>query len=315
MENLNDILVFIRVVEKHSFSTAAKELGLSAAAISRHINQLELSLGVQLLKRSTRHLTVTDAGADFYKRCSQLVLGLEEARNAVMGYNTELKGLLRVHATLGVGQRLVARGVHEFLKAYPDLSVELTIGTQPVNLLEHGMDVVIRSAYLSDSSLSCRELGPVRYSICAAKEYFDKHGRPLTPRDLVRFNCLIHTGQPAPNEWKFTINGRKENVVVSGSLRTNNGVALYEAVKGGLGIARLPDYAASEDVKSGEIVMLFGDVTGWGRSIKAFYPRSPHIPAKLRAFLDFMESFMSHRTLYGSEPFVSALQSGSRNSR
>jgi DNA-binding transcriptional LysR family regulator len=115
---------------------------------------------------------------------------------------------------------------------------------------------------------------------------------------------LIHTGQPAPNDWKFTIDGRRETIVVSGSLRTNNGVALYEAVKGGLGIARLPDYAASEDVKSGEIVMLFGDVTGWGRSIKAFYPRSPHIPAKLRAFLDFMESFMSRRTLYGMEPIV-----------
>lgn len=295
MENLNDILVFVRVVEKGSFSTAARDLGLSAAAVSRHINQLEGSLGVQLLKRSTRHLTVTDAGADFYKRCSQLVLGLEEARNAAIGYNTELKGALRIHATLGVGQRLVAPAVHEFLTAYPELSVDLTIGTQPVNLLEHGLDVVIRSAMLSDSSLSCRELGPVRYSICAAKSYLDKHGTPSEPKDLPRFNCLIHTGQPAPNEWRFQTPEGKETVVVSGSLRTNNGVALYEAVRGGLGIGRLPDYAASEEVKAGHLTMLFSDVTGWGRSIKAFYPRSPHQPAKVKAFLDFMEAFMSRR--------------------
>jgi DNA-binding transcriptional LysR family regulator len=295
MENLNDILVFVRVVEKGSFSTAARDLGLSAAAVSRHINQLESSLGVQLLKRSTRHLTVTDAGADFYKRCSQLVVGLEEARNAAIGYSTELKGALRIHATLGVGQRLVAPAVHEFLTAYPDLSVDLTIGTQPVNLLEHGLDVVIRSAFLTDSSLSCRELGPVHYSICVAKSYIEKHGTPREPKDLPRFNCLIHTGQPSPNEWRFKTPEGKETIVVSGSLRTNNGVALYEAVRGGLGIGRLPDYAASEEVKSGNLLMLFSDVTGWGRSIKAFYPRSQHQPAKVKAFLDFMEEFMARR--------------------
>jgi DNA-binding transcriptional LysR family regulator len=297
MENLNDVLVFVRVAEKRSFSTAAKDLGLSAAAVSRHINQLELDLGVQLLKRSTRHLMLTDAGADFYKRCSQLVLGLEEARSAAMGYNTELKGILRVHATLGVGQRLVAPAVRDFLKAYQELSVDLTISAQPVNLLERGMDVVIRSARVSDSSLSCRELGPVRYSICAAKGYIERHGTPRAPRDLARFNCLVHTGQPAPDEWKFSNPKGKETVAVSGSFRTNNGVALYEAVRGGLGIARLPDYAASEGVKSGELIVLFNDVTSWGRGIKAFYPRSPHQPAKLRAFLDFLETFLSQRAL------------------
>jgi DNA-binding transcriptional LysR family regulator len=298
MENLNDILVFVRVVEKGSFSTAARDLALSAAAVSRHVNQLESSLGVQLLKRSTRHLTVTDAGADFYKRCSQLVRGLEEARTAAIGYHTELKGALRIHATLGVGQRLVAPAVQEFLSLYPDLSVDLTIGTQPVNLLEHGLDVVIRSATLSDSSLSCRELGPVRYSICVAQSYLDKHGTPSEPRDLPRFNCLIHTGQPAPDEWRFQTPEGRETILVSGSLRTNNGVALYEAVRRGLGIGRLPDYAASEEVRNGQLVMLFSDVTGWGRSIKAFHPRSLHQPAKVKAFLDFMETFMSRRALF-----------------
>jgi DNA-binding transcriptional LysR family regulator len=303
MENLNDILVFVRVVEKGSFSTAAKELGLSAAAVSRHINQLELSLGVQLLKRSTRHLTVTDAGADFYKRCRELVLGLEQARNVAMAYSTELKGLLRVHATLGVGQRLVAPAVNAFLQEYTELSVELTIGTEPVNLLERGLDVVIRSAYLSDSSLSCRELGGVHYSICASRAYLEKHGTPRTPQDLTQFNCIIHTGQPAPNEWLFTTAEGRETVVVSGSLRTNNGVALYEAVRGGLGIARLPDYAVADDVKSGDLVVLFSEVRGWGRGIKAFYPRSQHQPAKLTAFLDFMEDFMKRR----AEPLLANL--------
>ena len=143
-------------------------------------------------------------------------------------------------------------------------------------------DVVIRSAYVSDSSLSCRELGPVRYSVCAAKSYLEKNGTPKEPRDLVNYNCLVHTGQPAPNEWHFTTPEGRETVVVSGTLKTNNGVALQEAVRGGLGIGRMPDYAASEDVKAGHVVVLFSDVTGWGRSIKAFYPRSPHQPAKVK---------------------------------
>ena len=106
---------------------------------------------------------------------------------------------------------------------------------------------------------------------------------------------MIHDGEPAPNEWLFTTAEGRETVVISGSLRTNNGVALYEAVSGGLGIARLPDYAVSDDIKSGHLVVLFSEVRGWGRGIKAFYPRSQHQPAKLTAFLDFMETFMKRR--------------------
>lgn len=295
MENINDIIVFVRVVERQSFTAAARDLKLSASAVSRHIRQLEESLGVQLIRRSTRRLAVTEVGENFYEQCARIVLDLDRARSSASGYNVALKGLLRVHVTLGVGQRLVAPAVSAFLEKYPDMTIDLSIGTKPVNLLENGLDVVIRSAGLPDTSLSCRELGPVRYSICAAPGYLAK-GTPERPEDLVRFNCLVHSGQPSPSEWRFHKGDKSFTVTVQGNLRTNNGVALYEAVKTGLGIARLPDYAASDDVRAGHLVALFTDITGWGRSIKAFYPRSGHFPSKILIFLDFIEGFMAKKS-------------------
>lgn len=300
MDNIQDIVVFVRVVEKQSFTAAARELNLSASAVSRHVSRLEESLGVQLIRRSTRRLLITDIGADFYEHCARVILELDRAKSDAAGHNAEIKGLLRVHATLGVGQRLVAPAVSAFLDQYKDLTIDLTIGTQPANLLESGLDVVIRSARLSDSSLDCRELGPVRYSVCAAPRYLAKAGVPKRPQDLEKFNCLIHTGQPAPEEWRFHDRNGSFKVLVKGNLRTNNGVALYEAVKGGLGIARLPDYAATEDLAAGALTALFPDVTGWGRSIKAFYLRSRHQPAKLTIFLDFLGRFINERPFQAS---------------
>ncbi|HEY4134152.1 MAG TPA: LysR family transcriptional regulator [Alphaproteobacteria bacterium] len=300
MDNVNDIIVFVKVVERQSFTAAARDLKLSTSAVSRHITQLEESLGVQLIRRSTRRMAVTEIGEGFYHQCAKTILELERARNNVIGYNDELKGLLRVHATLGVGQRLVAPAVTAFLEKYTELKVDLKISAHPVNLLENGLDVVIRSAGGPDGSLDCRELGPVRYSICAAPGFLAR-GVPAHPRDLAKFNCLIHAGQPSPYEWTFQDGAETYAVTVDGSLRTNNGVALHEAAKGGLGIAQLPDYAAWDDVRDGSLVELFSDVAGWGRSIKAFYPHSPRLPAKLSVFLDFIEDFMRRKSFRSAE--------------
>lgn len=297
MDDLGDIAVFVRVVEKQSFTAAARDLKLSPSAVSRHISQLEESLGVQLIQRSTRRLALTDIGADFYEQCARIIRDLENARGMASAHNLELKGLLRVQATLGLGQRLVAPAVREFLSQYPDVHIHLAIGPHTVNVIEEGYDVVIRSAQMNDASLSQRELGPVQYLICATPGFLAKFGAPASPRDLKDYNCLIHTGQTRGNEWRFDGDGESYSVVVSGNLRTNNGIALYEAVKGGLGIARLPHYAVNEDLRSGALVPVFHNVVGWGRGIKAFFPRTAHQPLRVRVFLDFVAEFMRRKSI------------------
>lgn len=297
MDNLSDIVVFVRVVEKQSFTAAARDLNLSPSAVSRHISHLEEGLGIQLIKRSTRRLVLTDIAVDFYEQCARIMRDLEKARSMASAHNVEIKGTLRVHATLGLGQRLVAPAVREFLSHYPDLNIDLTIGPHAVNVIEEGFDVVIRSAQINDSSLALRELSPVRYSICATPGFLAKFGPPAEPRDLKNFNCLIHAGQTRANEWRFEEGNETYSVIVGGNLRTNNGIALYEAVMGGLGIARLPGYAVNDDLRSGALVPLFENVVGWGRSIKAFFPRSAHQPLRVRVFLDFIAAFMRKKSL------------------
>jgi DNA-binding transcriptional LysR family regulator len=297
MDNLSDIVVFVRVVEKQSFTAAARDLNLSPSAVSRHISHLEEALGIQLIKRSTRRLVLTDIAVDFYEQCARIMRDLEKARSMASAHNVEIKGTLRVHATLGLGQRLVAPAVREFLTHYPDLNIDLVIGPHAVNVIEEGFDVVIRSAQMNDSSLTLRELSPVRYSICATPGFLAKFGAPAEPRDLKNFNCLIHAGQTRGNEWRFGSGDDTYVVIISGNLRTNNGIALYEAVMGGLGIARLPGYAVNDDLRSGALVPLFQNVVGWGRSIKAFFPRSAHQPLRVRVFLDFLAAFMRKKSL------------------
>jgi LysR family transcriptional regulator for bpeEF and oprC len=196
---------------------------------------------------------------------------------------------------------LIAPAVSAFLDKYKELKVDLRISARPVHLLENGLDVVIRSAGEGDSSVDCRELGAVRYSICAAPSFLQR-GVPKIPHDLAEMNCLIHTGQPSPHEWNFQEGAKTYAVAVDGNLRTNNGVALFEAAIGGLGIVRLPDYAAWDAVRDGKLIELFGDVAGWGRSIKAFYPHSPRLPAKVSVFLDFIEDFMRQKSFRGESP-------------
>jgi DNA-binding transcriptional LysR family regulator len=296
MENLSDIVVFVRVVEQQSFTAAARDLNLSPTAVSRHISHLEEALGIQLIKRSTRRLVLTDVALDFYEQCARILRELEKARSMASAHNAEIKGRLRVHATLGLGQRLVAPAVREFLSHYPELNIDLTIGPHAVNVIEEGFDVVIRSAQINDSSLALRELSPVRYAVCATPGFLARFGKPAEPRDLKNYNCLIHAGQTRANEWRFEEGGESYSVIVGGNLRTNNGIALYEAVMGGLGIARLPDYAVSDDLRAGVLTPLFHNVVGWGRSIKAFYPRGAHQPLRVRVFLDFLTGFMRDKT-------------------
>ncbi|HTI86884.1 MAG TPA: LysR family transcriptional regulator [Alphaproteobacteria bacterium] len=289
MKNLNDIAIFARVVEKKSFSTAARELGLSTSLVSKRIRALEEELKTQLLKRSTHFLSLTEAGATFYERCSSALELLDGAGDEI-DRSGGLRGTVRIFAALGFGEHVLWKIASEFSAQYPEVSVRLEIGDRSTNVLEKGVDVAIRSANLPDTSLEYRELGALRYHICAAPRYLEREGVPESPEDLRRYNCLIHTAHKPADRWRFAGPQGSLTVRVAGNFLSNSGIAIHGACVDGLGIARLPEYVVRDAVKSGRLQILFPGRLRFERNLKAFYSRTRHLPLKVSKLLDFLES-------------------------
>ena len=297
MENLDDVIAFARVVERQSFVDAARDLRLSSSLISKRVTRLEEALGIQLINRSTRRLSLTDAGAEFYKGCAKAFAELDAARIAATELSEQLTGRLKVHATRGAGQRLLAQGMTEFMDRYPGMEVELTIESGPVNLLRQGIDVLIRSANLKDSTLDYRDLGPIGYNLCASPQFLNKYGTPAAPRDLARFNCLIHTRRNHPQDWEFEGPDGPYTVRVSGNFYSNDGSAIYRAAMMGLGIARIPDYMTGgrDDLARNRLRVLLPSEIRSNRALRAYFPRSRRVPMKLQMFLDFIQQYWARR--------------------
>lgn len=294
VKHLDDMVVFAEVVEQNSITAAAKALRMSPSAVSRRLARLEEDLGIRLINRSTHHMSLTEGGSILYRHCSRGLSEFEKGISSAEELNRDASGLLRIHAALGVGQCIVVPTILEFAKAYPSIRIELEVSEGPVNLLEEDLDVSIGGKAFADEgmgdlvSVSSVELFSAPYMICASEEYL-KGGPPLkAPEDLANHNCLLHTAQLMAGEWWFTEDAGDKKVKVSGNLVTNNGTAIYQATIGGLGVARLPSYRVQDDIACGRLKLLFAKNTKSDRAIKAYYPRTPHLPAKLRVFLEFV---------------------------
>lgn len=289
MQDLNSIAIFTKVAERKSFSLAARDLRMSPSAVSKHISELEQRLGVTLLIRSTRKFSLTEAGEAFLERCARAIGELDEAVETVSDLYHTPRGTLRISVAWGFAESVLTQIIHEFIEQHPELRVELTMNVLPVNLVEAGMDVVIRSGgSVVDSSLSYRELGQVRYVICGSPDFFARHGRPGRPQDLEHFNCLTHAIYSS-KEWWFTENGRDVSVRVHGNYEANSSDALREAAVNGLGLARLPDYVADQDVRAGRLETVFAGRTRSRQVMRAFFHGGKTMPAKTRVFLEFLE--------------------------
>ncbi|HEY4134637.1 MAG TPA: LysR substrate-binding domain-containing protein [Alphaproteobacteria bacterium] len=305
MENLNDIWIFTNVVEKGSFSAAARALGLSASFVSKRVRFLEESLQIQLLNRSTHFVALTESGQIFYERCSESMRLLNWAKDEALEKAKNLKGKLRIFAALGLGEYVLWRLIAEFNKQFPEIVIDFEVGNRATNILESEIDIAFRSADLSDSSLERRDLGVLRYHICAAPSYLAQAGTPETPRDLTRFNCLINTAQHPTDRWRFkTASGEDYSVRINGTLHTNSGIGIFGACEMGVGISRLPAYVAREAFARGTLVELFPGESQFSRAIKAFYPRTTHIPSKITAFLDFTQQRLDHDLSHLEESMV-----------
>lgn len=288
MDRLQSMAVFVRVAELGSFSSAARQLGLSKSAVSKHVTALEERLGVRLINRTTRRLALTEIGAAYRDYCARIVQDVEEAEAVAMQHSALPRGRLRLNAPMTFGRLHLGPLLPEFLARHPGIEVELTLNDRFVDLLEEGYDVAVRIGRLADSSLIARRLASAR-SICAASPaYLAARGAPREPAGLAGHNCLRYTLSARPDEWGFQRGAEHVAVKVAGNLVANNGDALRAAAVEGLGIVYLPDFIIGDDLAAGRLVEL---LPGWLAPeipIHAVFPPQRHTTAKLRAFVDFL---------------------------
>ena len=299
--DLNDIVIFTRVVQHGSFTAAAKMFAKSPSYMSKHVTQLENALALTLLHRSTHRVFLTDAGSVLFEHCVRILAELDAAKADASGLGSELIGNLRIHTTPGVGQGLVVPAIIDFNIEYPAVKVELTVSVNSVSLMERGVDVVVGSRYFDTdesfhSGLFERKLGPAPYAICAAPSYFARCGMPCKPLDLQHHNCLVHLTQKRdPKVWHIKAGDEKIGVPVDGTFHSNLEGAILVAALQGTGIVRLPFYSVAKEIQSGELVSIFDGNVISDRVIKAFYPKSRFVPKKVRAFLAILESKLKAR--------------------
>jgi DNA-binding transcriptional LysR family regulator len=297
MEDLERMAIFARVVEEKSFSAAARRLNLSKSLVSKQVTQLEKSLGARLLNRTTRALSVTEAGAVFYEHCARIVEELEEAKLAVSRLQTAPRGILRISAPVAFGRLHIASALPEFLAAHTELKIDMVTTDRLVDLAEEGYDVVVRIVGEPPPNVVARKLAPVNRRICATPEYFRRHGVPQKPQDLEGHNCLTYTYFNPQDPWRLRGPDGEISVRASGDLRVNDDDALAEAVLRGLGIALLPTFIVGRDLQAGRLQSVLAEYVPLERHIYAIYLPNRHLSAKVRAFIDY---FLSR---IGPEPY------------
>lgn len=283
------IEAFVRVAESQSFSAAARRLRASKSAVSRNVSRLETELGVRLFHRTTRSLTLTEAGRGYFERAIRILTDLEEANLAVSQLQSAPRGRLRVSAPMSFGFLHLALALPDFLARYPEVTVDLSMNDRFVDLIDEGFDVAVRIGAMDDSSLIARKLAPIRRVVCAGPAYLQARGVPLSPDDLKGHECLFNSNIALSQEWRFTArDGKPWPVEVKGRLSANNGDALRVAALKGLGLVNIPTFIAGGDLKAGTLVSVLDEFISQDVTMNAVYPHSRHLSPKVRAFVDFL---------------------------
>jgi DNA-binding transcriptional LysR family regulator len=289
MDRFVGMAVFTKVVEGNSFASAARHFGLSPAMVSKHVQALEERLGARLLNRTTRRVSTTEVGQEYYGRSVRILAEVEEADSAASDLQTMPRGLLKVSAPLSFGTRHVTPIIADYLAVHPQVSVDLSLDDRYVDLLEEGFDLAIRVGRLPDSSLIARRLAATPMVICASPLYLERHGAPQTPRDLAGHNCLAYSFSATRGAWHFLDTERSEEVVdVSGRFSANNGEALRVLALKGEGILLAPAFIVDKDIEASHLIALLPGYTTADIPIHAVYPHSRDLSAKVRTFVDFL---------------------------
>jgi LysR family transcriptional regulator for bpeEF and oprC len=299
MDRLLALQTFARVVELGGFTKAAESLRLSKTTVSDLVQNLEAHLGTRLLQRTTRRVTVTPEGAAFYERCARILADLEEAEASVMQTRVAPKGRLRVDMPGALGRLFIIPQLPQFFARYPDLRLELGFGLRPVNLVQEGVDCVVRAGVQPDSSLVARRIGAMNFICCASPAYLREHGAPSSPEDLAAHRCVNFMSNRNGRilDWEFVRDGRKIELSLKGVLAVNDSDAYVAAGVIGLGIVKVANYVVQPYLASGQLKQVLADWTAEQFPISVMYPKGRHLSAKVRVFIEWVSELFQRNPL------------------
>lgn len=285
---------FCRTVEEGNLTAAAKALHITKSVASRRIQSLEDDLGVRLLARSTRGVTPTDAGTQFYERALSILADVEDTRQSVKTASDNLEGHLRITAPRSFSDIDLHEPLTAFMEQHPGLTFELHLSDQRVDVIGGGFDLALRIAQdLSDTSLIARKLATIQPHVVASPAYLDTHGTPKTPEDLKDHNCVFYANINASEQWRFMGPNGTKAVRVKGSTTTNSGLMQLEIAKAGLAIATLPAFFLRDALASGDVVKILEDWNKPESGLYALYPERRLLPTKVRALIDFLATWFA----------------------
>jgi DNA-binding transcriptional LysR family regulator len=288
MDRLTSLTAFVQVVDNGGFSAAGRKLNMSTTMVSNHIQALEERLGVRLLNRTTRKVSVTEVGRAYYDRATQILSDLEQADDIASAQQSTPRGTLRVYSATHVVP-FVSPVVAEFLATYPEVKVDLRMGEANVDLIEEGFDVALRMTPPPDSSLIVRKLATWRHVLCCSHSYLEKHARPEQLAELADHNCIRHLMYPFGDEWQFVDRkGTPASVRVAGRLVSNSGETLRIAALHGVGVCLAAGFLVHDDLEAGRLVRLLPEYRPVELSMNAVYPHRHHLSAKVRTFIDML---------------------------
>jgi len=291
--------LFQLVAGKGSLSAAARELGISTSAVSKRLARLEQHLGVRLLNRTTRRLSLTDEGELYLQGATRILGDLADLERRVGSRRVTPQGLIRVNATFGFGRRHVAPALREFARRYPEVQVQLDLSDRPLNLVEEGYDIGILSGAPGDTALAARKLAANHRVVCGAPAYLRRRGAPRVPRDLAEHDCLILRQDGADYAlWRFTSGGHTETVRVHGSLASNDGEVVRDWAIAGHGLILRSWWDVADLVARGRLVTVLDAYRTPDADIHAVYPIPRNLPAKVRLLVDFLAEFLSARATW-----------------
>lgn len=287
MDRMTSIATFVKIAEAGGFAAAARKLGVSPSTVTTQIQDLEDRLGVRLLNRSTRKVSLTEIGKAYYERCMQVLADMDEADSAVQAMQSKPRGMFHLNVSLSIPV-LLAPVVAKFTSLYPDVKLSIVMSDRMVDLVEEGIDLAITTMPIPNSNLIMRRIGSFRLLVCGSPDYFARHGVPRTPNDLINHNCMKYTFSSWGNDWRFTSSEGEHAVPVTGNMEANSVNALKLAAAHGQGLILAPEFLVTDEIKAGRLVVVLTEFTAPELPIHAVYPHRQHLSTNVRSFLDLL---------------------------
>lgn len=288
MDLFSSMRMYVAVVDGGSFASAADKLDISRAMVSKQIQKLEEHLGTRLLNRTTRRLSLTETGREFYERSTQIMTDVEEAEQVAGQMNRTPQGVLRVTIPLSYGQHRLATIIGDYTQAYPKVQLDISLSDRKVDLIEDGFDLAVRIGVMPQSDLIARKIGGVRSIVCASPAYIARHGAPQAPAELSSHACLGYTLTGSGADWRFETPDGPLVVPIAGPIRADNGDIIRLAALSGAGILFQPHFIVGDDLAAGRLVQLLPEWQSAELGVYAVYPSRKHLSAKVRTFVDFL---------------------------